>query len=361
MTTQTLQSILQAYGLEEKSVRVVSFGTGLINGTWKVTTPDRQFILQRINTDVFKAPQSIADNIRLLAEFLQKHHPDYDFVAPVPSLNGEEMIHNEDGFFRLFPFVVDSHSIDVVGSPEEAYEAARQFGRFTRLLSRFDSSRLKSTIPDFHNLNLRYQQFLQALLYGNHQRITESASLIDLILRCENIVTESNKIISNGTLRLRVTHHDTKISNVLFDSKNKGLCVIDLDTVMPGFFISDIGDMMRTYLSPVSEEECDFTKIQVRPEYYYAIVEGYLSEMEDELSATEKSYLFYAGEFMIYMQAVRFLTDHLNNDQYYGAAYEGHNYNRAMNQIVLLQRLKEKRSALLTNPIIKRGHFSGNY
>jgi Ser/Thr protein kinase RdoA (MazF antagonist) len=347
MNTQLLQPVLQAYGLKDELVGIVSFGTGIINGTWKVTTPDHQFILQRINTDVFKMPQSIADNIRLLSTFLKKQHPDYNFVAPIPSLNGEEMIQHEDGFFRLLPFVADSHSIDVVGSPEEAFQAAQQFGRFTKLLSEFDSSNLNVTIPDFHNLNLRYQQFLQALISGNPQRLTESASLIKTLLRFDNILNEYNKILSNATFRFRVTHHDTKISNVLFGPDKKGLCVIDLDTVMPGFFISDVGDMMRTYLSPVSEEECDFTKIQVRPDYYKAIVEGYQSEMEDELSATEKSYFFYAGEFMIYMQALRFLTDHLNNDHYYGAAYEGHNYNRAMNQIVLLQRLKEKQDSLL--------------
>jgi Ser/Thr protein kinase RdoA (MazF antagonist) len=293
-------------------------------------------------------PQSIAYNTGLLANFLKKHHPDYNFVAPIPSQSGEEMVRLEEGFFRLFPFVVDSHAIDVVGSPEEAYEAARQFGRFTRMLSRFDSSNLKVTIPDFHNLSLRFTQFQQALISGNHQRIIGSANLINTVLHFDSIVTEYNSILSNPDFKLRVTHHDTKISNVLFDQKNKGLCVIDLDTVMPGFFISDVGDMMRTYLSPVSEEECDVAKIQVRPDYYKAIVQGYLSEMKDELTETEKLYFFYAGEFMIYMQALRFLTDHLNGDPYYGAAYKGQNYNRALNQMVLLQQLKEKQNSLAT-------------
>jgi Ser/Thr protein kinase RdoA (MazF antagonist) len=142
-------------------------------------------------------------------------------------------------------------------------------------------------------------------------------------------------------LKTRCTHHDTKISNVLFDHDDKGLCVIDLDTVMPGYFISDVGDMMRTYLCPVSEEEQDLSKITVRKEFYDAIVSGYLSEMGEELDETEKQYFHYAGEFMIYMQALRFLTDHINNDVYYGAKYEGHNFVRAGNQLTLLQRLME--------------------
>ena len=132
----------------------------------------------------------------------------------------------------------------------------------------------------------------------------------------------------------------------MFDKEGKGLCVIDLDTVMPGYFISDVGDMMRTYLSPVSEEERDFSKIIVRDEFYKAIVQGYFNEMKGELTDTEKNYFFYAGKFMIYMQALRFLTDHLNGDIYYGAKYPGQNFIRAQNQLVLLERLMEKKEAL---------------
>jgi thiamine kinase-like enzyme len=143
-----------------------------------------------------------------------------------------------------------------------------------------------------------------------------------------------------------VTHHDTKISNVLFDDQDNGLCVIDLDTVMPGYFISDVGDMMRTYLSPVNEEEKDLSKIIIRNEYFKAITDGYLSEMSAELTEKEKEHFVYAGKFMIYMQALRFITDHLNNDHYYGAAYEGHNFVRANNQAVLLQKLSEKEDEL---------------
>jgi hypothetical protein len=133
---------------------------------------------------------------------------------------------------------------------------------------------------------------------------------------------------------------------VLFDANNKGICVIDLDTVMPGYFISDVGDMLRTYLSPVSEEETDFSKIEVRDSFYSAIVAGYYAEMKDELTEVEKQHFFYAGEFMIYMQALRFLTDYFNDDRYYGSSYEGHNRNRAENQLVLLDCLMDKKSRL---------------
>jgi Ser/Thr protein kinase RdoA (MazF antagonist) len=152
--------------------------------------------------------------------------------------------------------------------------------------------------------------------------------------------------MANPEFKLRVTHHDTKISNVLFDQEGKGLCVIDLDTVMPGYFISDVGDMMRTYLSPVSEEEKELDKIVVRDEFYKAIVEGFYKEMKEELTETEKKYFFYAGTFMIYMQALRFFTDFLNDDIYYGAKYPRHNFMRAKNQLVLLEQLLKKQDQL---------------
>jgi Ser/Thr protein kinase RdoA (MazF antagonist) len=257
----------------------------------------------------------------------------------VVTVTGDELVKTNGGYYRMFPFIVHSHTIDVVEKPQQAYEAAKQFGRFTKLLSGFDASKLKITLPDFHNLLLRYQQFELALEAGNPERIKQSADLIAAIKQNRRIVEEYE--ICKEKFGLRVTHHDTKISNVLFDENETGLSVIDLDTVMPGYFISDVGDMMRTYLCPVSEEEKDFSKIIIRKEFYDALVSGYLSEMRAELSDIEKQYFNFAGEFMIYMQAIRFLTDHLNDDSYYGAKYKGHNFVRAANQITLLQRLQE--------------------
>jgi Ser/Thr protein kinase RdoA (MazF antagonist) len=242
--------------------------------------------------------------------------------------------------------VSGSHSKDVVETPDQAYEAAKQFGRFTKQLSGIDITQLHYTIPAFHDLSLRHRQFLQALQDGNAARIEETGRMIQQLLQWSPIETQYRQLVHNPDFRLRVTHHDTKISNVLFDNEDKCICVIDLDTVMPGYFISDVGDMMRTYLSPVSEEEEDFTKIEVRTAFYEAVVSGYFSEMKDELTKTEKEHFFYAGTFMIYMQALRFLTDYLNNDEYYGARYPGHNRIRAENQVVLLQRLLEKQHVL---------------
>jgi len=341
-----LQSVLAEYEIGEVA-DIEPLGNGLINQTWKITAGNEQYVLQRINELVFKDSGAIADNISLMAGYLQKNYPGYYFVAPIPSKAGEDLVRRqEEGCFRLFPFVPDSYSKDVAETPAQAYEAAVQFGRFTRLLSGIDVSKLQTTILSFHDLPLRYKQFTEALRSGNQQRATESAEVIKKLISWSFVVKEYEHIVSNPEFRLRVTHHDTKISNVLFDKYDNGLCVIDLDTVMPGYFISDVGDMMRTYLSPVSEEEEDFDKIEIRYDFYEAVVQGYYNEMKEELTETEKEYFFYAGLFMIYMQALRFLTDYLNNDSYYGARYPKHNFVRALNQVTLLQRLLEKQKIL---------------
>src|SRR5258705_2411140 len=342
-----IQTVLSAYGFNEGEVSVEAFVGGLINHTWKIVSGNKSFILQRINDRVFKQPRDIAHNIKLISAFLALRHPGYNFVPPVPTIHEEEMVFIQgEGFYRLFPFVKKSHSIDVVETPEQAYEAALQFGRFTHLLAGLDITQLRITIPDFHNLSFRYSQFNEALQQGNAARVKEANEMVRDIKKHESIVETYEKIKTDPAFHLRVTHHDCKISNVLFDEDDKGLCVIDLDTVMPGYFISDIGDMMRTYLSPVSEEEREYDKIVVREDLFKAIVDGYMEEMKVELTRTEKTSIFFAGEFMILMQAIRFLTDHLNNDVYYGAKYEGHNFIRAGNQLRLLNEFSRLRTAL---------------
>ena len=340
------ETIFKEFGIDTNAP-VKPFGSGLINNTWLISGNENDLILQRINHHVFKQPFDIANNIRLICEYVKANHPDYPFTCPRKTIAGDEMTFVGDaGYFRLFPFIKNSHTTDVVISPSQAYEAAKQFGRFTNLLSEFPVEDLKITLPDFHNLPLRYVQFETAIKEGNKERIKQSSALISFLKGHYEIVSISEQISNNPGFKKRVTHHDSKISNVLFDENDQGLCVIDLDTVMPGFFISDFGDMMRTYLSPVSEEEKDLSKIEIRDEYFKAIADGYLSEMGNELSATEKKYLVYAGKFMIYMQALRFLTDHLNNDVYYGAKYEGHNFIRASNQATLLKKVMEKEKLL---------------
>lgn len=342
-----IDSVLQAYGIVAGDSRIEILVSGLINRTWKISTGAEQYILQRVNTNVFKKPDELAENISMIKLYLAENNPGYLFVAPLKSLVNEDIVYDQqEGYFRLYPFVQGSHTINVVTTPGQAFEAAFQFGKFTQLLCGFDASRLHFTIPDFHNLTLRYHQFEGALVQGNKSRIKESKQLIEDINNHRHILESFEKLSQSTSVKHRVTHHDTKISNVLFDNQDKGICVIDLDTVMSGYFISDLGDMMRTYLSPANEEEKDFSKIDVRDDFFRAIVDGYLRCMKNELTPEEQALIFYSGQFLIYMQAIRFLTDYFNDDVYYGATYPDQNLVRAGNQICLLRKMMEKKEVL---------------
>lgn len=341
-------SILSLYGIDESEYSVKPFGNGLINHTWKIISAGREFLLQKINQNIFKRPVDIMENCSLLSDYFRTNHPDYLFIAPLTNFKHRNyVVDEENNYFRLFPFVKNSYTCNSVSKSSQAYEAAKQFGKFTSLLSRFNASKLHITVPDFHNLTLRLSQFKASIQTGNRNRIEETVEGIDFLLKQAAIAGTFEKIKKNPSFTLRVVHHDAKINNVLFDIGNDaGLCVIDLDTVMPGYFISDVGDMLRTYLSPVSEEESEFSRIVIREEYFREIAKGYLGEMQLSLSLEEKQYFVYAGKFAIYMQALRFLTDYLYDDIYYSTKYKNQNLIRANNQITLLQRYMEKEDRL---------------
>ncbi len=340
----SVNEILKLYQLKEGVVD--SLGNGLINYTFLVQSGDGKFVIQKINTYVFQNPQAIAHNINAISKHLHQYAPEYLFVQPLIAVNGAAMIEAGDGsYWRIFPFVNNSKTIDVVTSEEQAYEAARQFGLFAKKLHAFDVRQLQITIPHFHDLNFRVQQFEEAIQNGREQRKELSATVINELKKRTSLVALFNKRIADGSWKQRVMHHDTKISNVLFDEKDKAICVIDLDTIMPGYFFSDAGDMMRTYLSPVKEEDTDFSEITVRDAFFYSIVKGYVEAMQDELTVQEKKDFVLAGKLMIFMQSLRFITDFLNDDVYYGANYELHNYNRAINQLELLKRVEAKEEA----------------
>ncbi|HTR27833.1 MAG TPA: aminoglycoside phosphotransferase family protein [Puia sp.] len=338
-----LEKVISAFLPEIERPLLQPVGSGLIHHTWKVEVGGgRAYILQEVNTNVFQRPMAIAANLDRIGRYLAEHEPQYLFAAPLRTTAGAVFFEDERGsFYRMFPFVRGSRTYDVVESPEQAYEASRQFGLLTSHLRGFDVSQLEETLPHFHDLELRYEQFERAVASGDRSRARDSLALIRFLQGRRELVDVYIRIRHDPEFTLRVTHHDTKISNVLFDQRDKGLCVIDLDTVMPGYFISDVGDMVRTYVSPASEEEVDLTKIVIRREYYQAIHDGYLGVMGDALGASEREQFFYSGLFLSYMQALRFLADHLNQDVYYGARYPGHNYYRAANQAALLQKLME--------------------
>ncbi|MES2829368.1 MAG: aminoglycoside phosphotransferase family protein [Bacteroidota bacterium] len=332
-----IDSVLACFGLNKEAAKYKQFGSGLINNTWKVRHVEDDYILQKINTDVFSNPRDISDNIMMIKQYLDKTAPGYLFIGPIIANNGDSVCETTDGVYRLFPYVPNSKTIDEVEHAEQAYQAAKQFGRFSKLLNDFNPLKLKISIKDFHNLPFRITQYQQALEAVDNDRKVRARWAIEQVNRHMNIAVDFNEIIQQKKLNLRVIHHDTKINNVLLDiNSGKGICVIDLDTVMPGYFISDVGDMMRTYLSPTNEEDTNTNNIIIRPEVFAAIYKGYMEEMDGVLAESEKELFIYSGKFMLFMQALRFLTDFLNGDVYYRVTGPNHNLQRAMNQITLL-------------------------
>lgn len=337
-------SLLAQYGFAAGSYTLHPTGSGLINLTLLVTPNNggKKYIFQQINTSVFKTPEAIGQNIHNIAAFLGKHHPAYMFLDALPALNGARVVYDANGgAYRMFPFAEGCVGYDRLETPDLARRAAAAFGQFTMLLNDYPAETLHSTLQDFHNLSLRYRQFEQALIKGNKERIGQTKEIARQLIGLSGIEATYSDICTNPQFRKRVTHHDTKISNVLFDSAGNTLCIIDLDTVMPGYFISDVGDMMRNYLSPANEEETNYSAIRIRMDYFEAVASGYLGQMGNELSKDEKAHFVYSGKMLTYMQALRFYTDYLMNDIYYPVKHTEHNLLRTENQLVLLQKLME--------------------
>ncbi|MBX2941861.1 MAG: aminoglycoside phosphotransferase family protein [Cyclobacteriaceae bacterium] len=335
----TIASVLQSYGLKPSELSIERINSGHINRTYKVAPG---YILQRINKQVFLNPKALSDNLRVASDFLKTQAPDYLFLHAIKTFSGDDLVLDDDGYpWRLFPYFENTITIDEVNTKQQAYAAARAFGLLSRHLSGCDINKFEETIPQFHDLSLRYTQFEEALKKATAERKRLTAQLIDGYVHYNYLVNKYNDLTHSNQLKLRVTHNDTKINNVLFErNSDKVVCVIDLDTLMPGYFIYDLGDMIRTFVSPSSEEETDVSKIEIRKEIYDAILDGYLAEMDSILSNEEKRAIPLAGSIMTYMIGLRFLTDFLSGDIYFHTSYAHQNLNRATNQLYLLKRLE---------------------
>lgn len=340
--------ILKAYGYSASTVTLQQIGSGHINRTYLLcVNSGEKFILQNINTHVFKNPFAIANNIKAVADYLAVNNLDYLFPTPVETITGDLMFCHNNQYWRLMPFVANTTAFDTLNDPRQAYEAAKQFGKLSRLLNNFNTSILQPTIPGFHDLVLRYQQFTTALTEAKKEFKESAKKEIAAALNHHFIVSYYQSYLNRPDFLDRVMHHDTKISNVLLaNGDDTGVCVIDLDTLMTGKFISDLGDMMRTYLCAFSENETDMEKIKIRLPYFKATVQGYLSEMGNSLTQTEKELILFSGKYIIYMQALRFLTDYLNGSIYYPITYPTQNLDRTKNQFKLLSELFENEKAL---------------
>lgn len=335
------KEILELFGLNAEEFQIHPIKTGYINNTYRVSGKS-EYILQRINTNVFKNPEAIDSNIRLAGVHLKRNFPAYVFPSLLTSNSGKSMVRaGDNSCWRIFPYIRNTYSINEISNEGQAFKAAAGFGELLKNLDGIDTALFKETIPDFHNLMWRWEQYLAAKASAPAELIAEAATAIQLADSFQWLVTQYNDSIQQGILTRRIVHNDTKINNILFDQQTgEVVCVIDLDTLMPGFFIYDFGDLVRTCVSPVSEEEQDLTKVLFRPEVYNALLNGYVSQVEQVLAPEELVLMPFAGKMMTYIMALRMLTDFLNGNIYYQVTYREMNLHRALNQLTLLQHLQ---------------------
>lgn len=333
-------------------VNADAYGNGHINDTYRVE--GSKYILQRINTSIFKNPQELMTNIENVTAFLRKKitaaggDPERETLTFVPTVNGENLYQMGDhGAFRVYKFITGTKTIEDSKNPEDLYEAGVGFGHFQKMLEDFPAETLFETIKDFHHTPKRVEALKEAIRNDVAGRAESVKAEIDFAL--ENAVWADTVIkgIEEGTIPLRVTHNDTKINNILFDeATGKALCVIDLDTVMPGSALYDFGDALRMGGSTAAEDETDLEKVWFDTKAYEAFAKGFLSEMKDSLTSAELELLPLSVKLLTYECGIRFLTDHLNGDTYFKIHRPNHNLDRARNQFKLVADIASKEEEL---------------
>lgn len=343
MKQETIEKAAAQYGIGQP--KIDNLGEGIIHRTYKVEYSDgREVVLQCLNQNTFPQPENIINNYRLILDYMERSATVKVMLPPLlKTLHGKYYWVDEFGnFWRATAFIFNSYSVDAAGDPRQAYLAAQCFGNFTRSLGAMDVEELSSVIARFHDLSLRYRQFEDAVAKGMMKRLLRATHVIAELRQRYHYVEFYKNIILHDSFPRRVMHHDCKVSNVLFDNvTHEPICPVDLDTVMPGYYFSDLGDMIRTMTCTLSENETAWEKIGVNPNLYRSVMEGYLQGMGSVLTPVELEHIHHSGLIMTYMQALRFVADYLNNDIYYKTTYQEQNLNRALNQLILLERLEE--------------------
>lgn len=314
---------------------------GLIHKTFKATENNRAVILQQVNTTVFTNAEQIAHNYTLIYNHLADGDH-FTIPAALTTKQGTPLwVDQEGGHWRAFQYIENTYTETLPATPEKIFSAAQCYGSFTNALTGLTTHQLQPTILRFHDVTYRYEQLQQAVRIATPERLRASKPLLEKIEDRKSLVTFYDTLKNNTAFRARAMHHDTKLSNILFDrSSGNAVCPIDLDTTMPGYFFSDVGDMVRSMIS-AQDENAPAEAVSVNPLIYEAILSGYQSGIGNSFTNTENQHLHDAGQMMLYMQGIRFLTDYLSNDIYYRIDYSEQNFNRALNQITLLEKLED--------------------
>jgi len=348
-----IRELVDAFGLDGEITDVKRINDGHINNTFRVDiSKDGKtsgYLVQELNTSVFKEPVALMNNLTGVTSHLRKQvikrggDPERECLYAFPARDGKPYhIDGEGRFWRCFNFITGAHSEQRVTDPELFRKAAKAFGRFQCMLADYPIDSLVETIPNFHNTVSRFADFKAAVENNLSGRADTCRDEISFALARQADCGRFIELIDKGELPLRVTHNDTKLNNVMFDNvTGEGICVIDLDTVMPGLSLYDFGDSIRFGANTADEDEKDLNKVNLSLEYFRAYTEGYLSEAGESLTAKEIECLAFSGKLMTLECGMRFLGDYLNGDTYFKTAYPEHNLVRARTQFKLVSEMEK--------------------
>ena len=345
----TVNEILHHFAVELDDDQPVPYGNGHINSTFVVGKKTR-YILQKINTNVFRDPDAVMRNIVAVTAHLSEKimaaggDPTRATLTPICTKEGENHWKAPNGdCYRMYLFIEDTICYDQVDNAEQLYYAAREFGKFQNMLDDFPADTLAEVIPNFHNTKDRFRQFREAVENNLAGRRDEVAEEIAFAMAREKDTAVVLDAIADGSVPLRVTHNDTKLNNVMLDPKTgEGVCVIDLDTVMPGSLLYDFGDALRFGGNSGAEDETDLSKIYFRLDYFEAFVRGFVQELGAKMTKREIELLPFSVKLMTYECGIRFLADYLNGDTYFRIHREKHNLDRCHTQFKLVADMEEK-------------------
>ena len=344
-----LRAVARQFQISGEFLEAAPYGSGHINDTYCAVfnqggTRSRH-IFQRINHNIFKQPVALMENVqRVTAHLAGKVAGEADasrrVLTLIPARSGAAFFRDDaDNIWRAYIFIEAARGYDAVEGPAQALSAAKAFGRFQKLLADLPAPRLNDTIPDFHHTPKRFAALEQAILKNVANRAMSAHREIQFALSRQAICS----VLLNAKLPERVTHNDTKFNNVLLDDRTgEGICVIDLDTVMPGLALYDFGDMVRTTTSPAKEDERDLSKVTMQFPMFEALARGYLNSAGDFLTQAEKGFLAFSGKLITFEIGIRFLTDYLEGDKYFKVHREGHNLDRCRTQFKLVESIEEQ-------------------
>lgn len=346
-----MKSIVEHFLIEGTVEAITPLGNGLINDTYKVTTKEVEapdYVLQRINNAIFKDVELLQHNIEVVTNHIRQKLEaagtddiDRKVLRFVPTQEGKTFFMTQEGkYWRMMVFIPRAKTYELV-NPEYSYYAGQAFGEFEAMLVDVVEP-LGETIPDFHNMELRWHQLEEAVRDDKAGRLQEVQDIVDELKESAEEMCMAERLYREGKLPKRICHCDTKVNNMMFDENGEALCVIDLDTVMPSFVFSDIGDFLRTAANTLNEDDAHYEDIDFRMDIYEAFKKGYLESASVFLTPLEKEMLPYAARLFPFMQCVRFLADYLNGDTYYKIQYPEHNLVRTKNQLELYRKATGK-------------------